>query len=344
MQGHRSRKKRKNILVVGASSYVAQFLCNHLHTAGHTMILTYSSKPEAMPPNVQSVNIDFAKSDADTALHAAATMAGKLDAIVNCVGMTSLKQCEDRPDLATVLNEHVPAMCAAVAASTGALLVNLSTDKVYGGSPPFTENSQPAPPNGYGKTRHENSKHLAFVDEGHRRFICFAIAGKTKLRGERATAACPWHVNLRLSVVYGPPAPRTGATKFLQFVDDSLAKDHMVPFFEDERLNFVWVGDVVRIIEHVILAHPSGVNTLNVGGPQSVSRARFAQLVAEVRGYPLTRVHMARRDAIGAQEGRGAGVVAAGDTTMVTDTADVLFGLRRTEIRAGIAKSLLARL
>ena len=88
-------------------------------------------------------------------------------------------------------------------------------------------------------------------------------------------AQSEWHVNLRLSVVFGPVAPRTKessttsndslswnmhtgrqtahatallqAGKFLQFVDGALKADKKVSFFEDEKLNFVWIGANVYI-------------------------------------------------------------------------------------------------
>jgi len=298
----------RRVIVVGASSYVGQFLVDHLMECGHYVAATFNSNAAAVPKKLPAQGIDFSRAEAGEQLQRFAESAfegEKPDAVVNCVGLTSLKACAEKPDLAAALNIKAVEACAMLCNSSATMLLNLSTDKVYGppALPPFHEATPPSPANAY---------------------------GETKWRGEAAAATCPLYLNLRLSVVYGPPAPRTKV----------LHKGQPVPFFTDERLNFVWVGDVVRAIERAMCVQP-GCQILNVGGPQSVSRADFAALVAEVRGYPKERVVTAERS--GSREsGRGAGVEAALDTTMTTEALAELLGKDRApSTRAGIARSFL---
>lgn len=100
-------------------------------------------------------------------------------AVVNCAAHTDVEGAERDPAAARRLNAEVPAALAAAAASSGALMVHLSTDYVFDGSKgtPYAENDPPSPLNEY---------------------------GRSKLEGERAVAAAGGpHLVVRTSWVYG---------------------------------------------------------------------------------------------------------------------------------------------
>ena len=115
--------------------------------------------------------------------------------------------------------------------------------------------------------------------------------------------SCPRSVCLRSSVMYGR-LPRNKAAvrgmRFLQFCDEALERSAAAAaageeevtsasFFDDEFRSFVAVTDVAKAV--VACVRRWGRNgdeappcAINVGGPERLSRAQFARLVAGARG------------------------------------------------------------
>lgn len=103
----------------------------------------------------------------------------KPDIIANSAAYTLVDKAETETAAAAAVNATAPAVLAGYAARHGALLIHYSTDYVFDGQKPepYTENDAVAP---------------------------VSVYGKTKLAGEEAIrSACPAHVILRTSWVYG---------------------------------------------------------------------------------------------------------------------------------------------
>ncbi len=98
--------------------------------------------------------------------------------IVNAAAHTAVDKAESQPELALCLNALAPGVLATEAQKLGAWLVHYSTDYVFDGSgdTPWCEDDPKGPLNVY---------------------------GRTKLEGEALVAACPRHLILRTSWVYG---------------------------------------------------------------------------------------------------------------------------------------------
>jgi len=123
----------------------------------------------------------------------------------------------------------------------------------------------------------------------------------------------PRSVCLRSSVMYGPLPKDKKAVKgmrFLQFCDEALnraakvakvegghddASTTQASFFDDEFRSFVAVTDVAKAVAAAVRewGHGDGLFrqgcmmlpcAVNVGGPERLSRAQFARLVAQARG------------------------------------------------------------
>ena len=119
----------------------------------------------------------------------------------------------------------------------------------------------------------------------------------------------PRSVCLRSSVMYGRlPRDRSAVKgmRFLQFCDEALKRSASssaasgnettsASFFEDEFRSFVAVTDVAKAVAACVRewGHGDGMTrdscallplAINVGGPERLSRAEFARLVAEARG------------------------------------------------------------
>ena len=77
------------------------------------------------------------------------------DVVVNCAAWTAVDAAETREGEALAVNGHGPANLAAACASSGARLVQVSTDYVFDGQAarPYAENAATAPRTAYGRTK-----------------------------------------------------------------------------------------------------------------------------------------------------------------------------------------------
>lgn len=80
----------------------------------------------------------------------------KIDAIVNCAAYTNVDAAETNPETAELLNAAAPAYLARVMKEVGGLLVQISTDYVFGEEPynvPCTEEQHGTPTGIYGRSK-----------------------------------------------------------------------------------------------------------------------------------------------------------------------------------------------
>ncbi|MCF0173338.1 MAG: dTDP-4-dehydrorhamnose reductase [Bacteroidales bacterium] len=92
-----------------------------------------------------------------------------IDCIVNCAAYTNVDKAEDEEDTAALLNATAPGYLAAAMARVGGLLIHISTDYVFGGTPvctPCRETQEGAPLGVYGRTKLQGEK--AVIDSGCR--------------------------------------------------------------------------------------------------------------------------------------------------------------------------------
>lgn len=77
------------------------------------------------------------------------------DIVINAAGWTDVDAAETHEAQATAINGHGPANLAAACAETGAVLVHVSTDYVFGGfaTSPIPEDAPTAPLNAYGRSK-----------------------------------------------------------------------------------------------------------------------------------------------------------------------------------------------
>lgn len=83
------------------------------------------------------------------------------DVVVNCAAWTDVDGAEEREDEAALINAEGPRLLGGACANTGALLVQISTDYVFGSPPdaqggarePWTEDAPVTPLSAYGRTK-----------------------------------------------------------------------------------------------------------------------------------------------------------------------------------------------
>ncbi|KXO88248.1 NAD(P)-dependent oxidoreductase [Tsukamurella pulmonis] len=115
---------------------------------------------------------------------------GPSTVLVNCAAHTAVDAAESEPDAAADLNAAAPALLAQRCAATGARLVQVSTDYVFGPAPEPPRPWEPTDPTGPA-----------------------GVYGRTKLAGEEAArAADPRTVVVRTAWVYTGRAPGPDGT------------------------------------------------------------------------------------------------------------------------------------
>jgi dTDP-4-dehydrorhamnose reductase len=142
---------------------------------------------------------------------------------------------------------------ARAAAAVGARLLHLSTDVVFDGhkGSPYTEEDAPRPCTEYGRSKAEAERRVA--------------------------AACPEALIVRTSLIVGGPGHEPSKHELA-------ALDPTLTFYEDELRSPVQVTDLARAL--LELAAQDVMGLLHVAGPDDVSRAALAELVA---GRPVRR-------------------------------------------------------
>jgi len=137
--------------------------------------------PDAIPLN----RADLELTDPASVEQALRELAPNL--VINTAAYNLVDQAEDHPELAFAVNRHGPASLARWCAKQDAVLVQISTDYVFGGDPgqrsPLVESDRPLP---------------------------VSVYGSSKFAGEEAVKQlCPQHFIIRTCGLYGRAATKT---------------------------------------------------------------------------------------------------------------------------------------
>jgi dTDP-4-dehydrorhamnose reductase len=160
-------KPAPRIMVTGAEGQLGRALCRQLGE-------------QAIPCNRRSLDVtdvDQVRSMLDQLRPAA---------IINCAAYTNVDLAETQPDLCWAINAHAVAKLAGECERTGATLVQVSTDYVFGAdslrTTPYSENDRPGPQSVY---------------------------AQSKLEGEQNAALCQRHFVVRTCGLFGLTARRS---------------------------------------------------------------------------------------------------------------------------------------
>ncbi len=177
--------------------------------------------------------------------------------IVDCAAYSSVGEAEAHPDIARQLNVDVPRTLARWCAQTGARLVHVSTDLVFGAREPgpggFREEDPPGPVSEY---------------------------GRSKVAGEAAVLeAHPDALVVRLPLMYGESLGRgRGASDSLLA---AIERGDRPVVFTDEWRTPLEVNNAAQALAELSARSDRGI--LHVAGPDRVSRHEFALVVLESR-------------------------------------------------------------
>ncbi|UCD75216.1 MAG: SDR family oxidoreductase [Phycisphaerales bacterium] len=241
-------------LVTGGSGFIGSYICRALAEVGWRVHGAFGRHEEHVPPasRIRSVHVDLARSG---------SIARVLDSIrphliVHTAAMSALKDCEQRPEMARLVNTKATADLADWCRQNDAHLIFFSTDQVFDGSEgSYSESDPPSPIHVYGRTKAEAEERV--LESG-------------------ATASV-----LRLSLVYGPSPG--GQRSHHEQVLLAVRQNERLRFFSDEYRNPILAADVAAVV--VELAAMEGLGLLHLAGPDRMSRVDFGRAILRAFGH-----------------------------------------------------------
>ena len=265
-------------MVLGGSGFLGAWVVALAGRAGHSPVLAVARRPQRAPhvfvKGAKLVAVDLLRADLDDLFETE-----RPTRVILCAALSRAEDCERVPDVAKAMNVELPARVGRACARSGARLVHVSTDLVFGRVPPA--------PGGF---REEDPASPA------------SFYGRTKAEGEAAVlAAFPGALVVRLPLLFGDSGGRRlGASDSLLA---AVAAGSRPTLFEDEWRTPLFVGDAaVALVE---LAAGDLAGRLHVAGPDRVSRWEFGCAVLRGAGVDAA-AHRGTRASLGMAESRAA--------------------------------------
>ena len=144
-----------NILVTGANGQLGHEMRIISKNTGYRFLFTDVVEAEG----VETTLLDMTDADAVYEM----VKKEKIDCIVNCAAYTNVDKAESDVELCRKLNAEAPRILAEAMKKAGGLLVQVSTDYVFGGDPyntPCREEQKGTPTGVYGQTKLEGEQFI----------------------------------------------------------------------------------------------------------------------------------------------------------------------------------------
>ena len=148
----------KNILVTGANGQLGNEMRIVAKNSGDNYIFTDVNQVEGL----ETTYLDITDLDAVRQC----VVANKVDVIVNCAAYTNVDAAETNEELAEKLNAEAPENLAKAMKEVGGLLIQISTDYVFGKEPynvPCREDQKGTPTGVYGMTKLHGEQRIQTV-------------------------------------------------------------------------------------------------------------------------------------------------------------------------------------
>lgn len=250
------------VLVVGGTGLLGQYLCEEARRRGHELAATYrgTSSPSK---GIAWHSLDLRRTEAFAPL----LREVQPEVLLNTAALTDVDGCEERSEEAEAINAVAPGAMAETAESLGVPFVHISTDYVFDGQGPATEETEPRPLGAY---------------------------GRTKLEGERRVLrADPQALLLRLSAVFGWNR-LSSKPNSVTWILNRLEAGQEAPLFEDQRVTPTFAKTAAEAALDLLALEVSGI--FQVACRECMSRVEMGKAVADAFGLPgarITRIKMA---------------------------------------------------
>ena len=246
------------VLDVGGTGLLGQYIGQEALRRGHEVIATHRGRHAPDDKRIEWHRLDIRDSSAVKAL----VRSVRPDLVLNAAAMTDVDGCEADPDEAKNVNETAAGQLAWSSKQVGSAFVHISTDYVFDGTGPPTEDTDPHPLNAY---------------------------GATKLFGERVVRqAHPDSIVLRLSSVFGWNR-LSSKTNAVTWILQKLEASQEVPLFHDQRVTPTYAKTAAEVAFDLWDRHTSGL--FHVSCPDCASRVEMGRVVADVFQISNPRLH-----------------------------------------------------
>ncbi|MEU3415798.1 MULTISPECIES: SDR family oxidoreductase [unclassified Streptomyces] len=244
-------------LVIG-SGFVGRAVAAHLLRSGEKAVVASRTPPPADPGHPAPWS---ALDVTDPTAVRRVLDATDAERIVLVHGPSDVTWCEEHPEEA--LRGHAGAARVVAEAAGDRRIVLISTDNVFDGTARAPDETAPTrPANAY---------------------------GRAKLAAERILAERAATTVLRVSLIYGwEPATAPKWLNYFSSCVHRLRTGEHVTAPTDQWTTPVLVEDVAAVTAAVLRAPAPGL--LHLGGPERISRADWARLIARELGLPQDRV------------------------------------------------------
>lgn len=197
----------------------------------------------------------------------------KPEVVIHLAALTGLKKCHEDPELAYKINVYGTYNVLTACAKYCSKFIFISSREVYGETinDKSREDDPTLPNNVYGVTKMIGENLVKFFSKKYG--LDFTI--------------------LRLTNVYGPEGDQYGAQIIIK---NALEEKKITVLGGEQRLNYVYVDDVIDIINQVLDDDRSSKQIFNVGSNDTLSIDEFSKKILQLFDGKLEIKHMPMRE------------------------------------------------
>lgn len=179
----------------------------------------------------------------------------KADVLINCIGLTSVEDCEENQTLAKETNVEIAGNIASACRQSGVKMVHISTDHLFEGTSAFSdEGTQLSPLNVYAKTKGEGEQVISKNNPE-------ALVIRTNFFG------------------WGPAYKASFSDKILKYLESEKASN----LFDDVYYTPIYVKTLSEKIYLLLDKNASGI--FNVCSNERITKYQFGLMIADTFGY-----------------------------------------------------------
>lgn len=196
----------------------------------------------------------------------------KPDVVIHLAALTGLKKCHENPELAFKINVYGTYNVIHSCLASKSKLIFISSREVYGET-----------------NKEESDENDPLIPKN--------IYGLTKMLGENMISYEAKHgldfTTLRLTNVYGPEGDQYGAQVI---INDAIKHKKIKILGGGQRLNYVYVDDVVDFMNSVLDDNRSSNQVFNVGSTDTLKIEEFADKVVKAIGTKIEIEYLPMRE------------------------------------------------
>jgi nucleoside-diphosphate-sugar epimerase len=250
-----SPKNKVKVFLVGGFGFIGRRFIRKFSNIHQLIVYAHNShilqQDKTLPQN-----IIFEKGTVEDDKLIGIILKYKPDVVVHLAALTGIKKCQDNPEVAFKVNVYGTFNVINACVKSGAKLVFISSREVYGDT--LNNNSMEDDP-----------------------LLPNNVYGVTKMIGEILVKQASQKYNLdytilRLTNVYGPEGDQYGAQVMIK---SAIKEKKILVHGGDQYLNFIYVDDVVDLINLVINERDASKQTFNVGSTDTLSIKQFARMI-----------------------------------------------------------------